>query len=84
MLIVAPLSEPAVKLTVSEPEPETILVIVGAAGSWATRTEVIVGAVKVNVAAFVAISVITPPFKETLDALVMPSMSISESLVCTV
>ena len=72
------------KLTLKAPTLETILVMVGAAGSWATLTELRVGAVRLSVAAFVAASVTVPPFKETLVPIAIPSVSISELLVCTV
>ena len=81
LVMAEPLSAPVVKATERDPEPEVILVIVGAAGGCATRTEVRVGAVKLNIALFVARSAIAPPLRERLVAIAIPSVSISKSLV---
>jgi hypothetical protein len=84
LVIAEPFAAPAVNATERDPEPETMLVIEGAAGGCATSTVDIVGAVKLSVAALVARSAIAPPFSEILVPSAMPSVSISKSLVCTV
>lgn len=79
--MVAPLSDPAVKLTVNEPTPDTMLEIVGAAGICATVTEVRVGAVKLKVAALLAASAMVPLFSKIFAPSAIPFVSISKSLV---
>jgi len=80
-----PLDAPAVKATESAPLLGVIEVIVGAAGVCATRTEVRVGAVKVNgESAFVARSAIAPLLRSRVVDTAMPSVSTSPLAVATV
>ena len=59
--------------------------IVGAAGGWATNTEVRVGALKVSeLIALVARSTTVPEFKSKVVETAMPSISISFKEVATV
>jgi hypothetical protein len=59
--------------------------IVGAAGGWATRTEVRVGALKVSeLIALVAKSTIVPEFRSKVVDTAIPSLSISFKEVATV
>lgn len=73
------------KATESVPLLGVIEVIVGAAGVWATRTEVSVGAVKVRgESALVARSAIEPPLRSRVVETAMPSVSNSPFAVATV
>ena len=76
--------EPAVKATESVPLLGVIEVIVGAAGVWATSTEVRVGALKVKLEmAFVARSRMVPEVRSKGGETAMPSLSISAIAVWT-
>jgi hypothetical protein len=79
-----PFVAPAVKATESVPLLVVIDVMVGAAGVWATSTEVRVGAEKVrDERALVARSAMAPPFRSKVVDTAMPSVSISLEEVCT-
>ena len=75
---------PVVKAIESAPLEVVIAVMVGAPGTCATKTLVIVGGVNVRVEAFVAASAIVPEFKSIGEADTMPSVSISFASVATV
>jgi hypothetical protein len=76
---------PAVKATESVPLLGVIDVIVGAAGGWATSTEVRVGAEKVRgESALVARSAIVPLLRSRVVETAMPSVSNSPLAVATV
>jgi hypothetical protein len=78
------LEAPAVKATERVPLLGVIDVMVGAAGVWATRTEVRVGALKVRLEMeFVARSRIVPELRSKVVETAMPSVSISLEEVCT-
>ena len=84
MVIADPFVAPAVKATESVPLLGVIDVMVGAAGVWATSTEVSVGAVKVRgERALVARSAIVPLLRSKVVDTEMPSVSISPEEVCT-
>ncbi len=77
--------EPSLKATESVPQLGVIDVMVGAAGVWATRTEVKVGAVKVKgESALVARSAIDPLLRSRVVDTAMPSVSNSPLAVATV
>jgi hypothetical protein len=85
LVIADPLVAPAVKATESVPLLGVIDVIVGAAGVWATSTEVRVGAEKVRgESALVARSAMAPPFRSKVVDTAMPSVSNSPLAVATV
>jgi hypothetical protein len=75
---------PAVNATESVPLVALIDEIVGAPGTCATKTLVIVGGVNVRAEVFVAASAIVPPFNSIGDIATMPSVSISAASVATV
>ncbi len=75
---------PAVNATESAPLEVLIELIVGAPGTCATNTLVIVGGVNVRAETFVAASAIVPEFNSIGDAATMPSVSISAASVATV
>jgi hypothetical protein len=67
------------------PLDEVIASIVGAAGGWATKTEVSVGALKVSeLIALLAKSTIVPRFRSKVVETAMPSPSISFEEAATV
>jgi hypothetical protein len=84
LVIADPFVAPAVKATESVPLLGVIDVMVGAAGVWATSTEVRVGAVKVKgESALVARSAIVPLLRSKVVETAIPSVSISLEEVCT-
>jgi hypothetical protein len=83
-VIALPLDVPAVKATERAPLEVAIEFIVGAPGTCATKTLVMVGGVNVLEEVFVAASAMVPPFNSIGDVATIPSVSMSFASVATV